>query len=115
MSGSSGAWKDSRTKIGSKANYPLAVLIRGYNFLSVPDALFWRYTAFVSRNVTIRISDDAAFRARRQAAEKNTSVSRLAGEMLAGWERCHKRNCGFSPQWAVGGSSANKFFLWDLW
>ncbi len=48
---------------------------------SVP-ALFSCYTAFVSRNVTIRISDDAALWARRQAAEKNTSVSRLVGEML---------------------------------
>jgi len=50
--------------------------------LYVPDALFSCYTAFVSRNVTIRISDDAALWARRQAAEKNTSVSRLVGEML---------------------------------
>ena len=82
MSGNSGAWKDSRTKIGSKANHPLAVFIRGYNSLSVPDALFSCYTAFVSRNVTIRISDEAALWARRQAAEKNTSVSRLVGEML---------------------------------
>jgi hypothetical protein len=36
----------------------------------------------VSRNVTIRISDEALLWARRQAAEKNTSVSRLVGEML---------------------------------
>jgi hypothetical protein len=36
----------------------------------------------VSRNVTIRISDDAILWARRQAAEENTSVSRLIGEML---------------------------------
>ena len=50
--------------------------------LFVPDALFSCYTAFVSRNVTIRISDEAALWARRQAAEKNTSVSRLVGEML---------------------------------
>ena len=32
--------------------------------------------------MTIRISDEAALWARRQAAEKNTSVSRLVGEML---------------------------------
>lgn len=36
----------------------------------------------MSRNVTIRISDEAILWARRQAAEKNTSVSRLVGEML---------------------------------
>ena len=34
------------------------------------------------RNVTIRISDEAALWARRKAAEENTSVSRLVGEML---------------------------------
>jgi hypothetical protein len=36
----------------------------------------------VSRNVTIRISDEAILWARHEAAEKNTSVSRLVGEML---------------------------------
>jgi len=36
----------------------------------------------VSKNVTIRISEEAALWARRQAAEANTSVSRLVGEML---------------------------------
>jgi len=36
----------------------------------------------VARNVTIRISDDAALWARRKAADENTSVSRLVGEML---------------------------------
>ncbi len=36
----------------------------------------------MSRNVTIKISDEAILWARRQAAEKNTSVSRLVGEML---------------------------------
>ena len=36
----------------------------------------------MSKNVTIRISDDAALWARRKAAEENTSVSRLIGEML---------------------------------
>ena len=40
------------------------------------------YTDFVPRNVTIRISDEAALWARRKAAEENTSVSRLVGEML---------------------------------
>lgn len=34
------------------------------------------------RNVTIKISDEAALWARRKAAEENTSVSRLVGEML---------------------------------
>lgn len=33
-------------------------------------------------NVTIKISEDAARWARRRAAEENTSVSRLVGEML---------------------------------
>ncbi|HKE28849.1 MAG TPA: hypothetical protein VKB88_41150 [Bryobacteraceae bacterium] len=45
-------------------------------------ALFSCYTGFVSKNVTIRISDEAALWARRQAADRNTSVSRLVGEML---------------------------------
>ena len=36
----------------------------------------------MSRNVTIRISDEAVLWARRQAAEKDTSLSRLVGEML---------------------------------
>ena len=45
-------------------------------------ALFSCYTNFVSRNLTIKISDEAILWARRQAAEKNTSVSRLVGEML---------------------------------
>jgi hypothetical protein len=45
-------------------------------------ALFSCYTKFVSKNVTIRISDEAARWARRKAGEENTSVSRLVGEML---------------------------------
>ena len=40
------------------------------------------YTNFVARNVTIRISDEVAHWARRQAAEQNSSLSRLVGEML---------------------------------
>ena len=36
----------------------------------------------MARNVTIRISDEAILWARRQAAEQNSSVSRLVGEML---------------------------------
>jgi hypothetical protein len=35
-----------------------------------------------TRNLTIRISDEAVLWARRKAAEENTSVSRLVGEML---------------------------------
>jgi len=35
-----------------------------------------------TRNVTIRISDEAVLWARRKAAEENTSVSRLVGDML---------------------------------
>ena len=34
------------------------------------------------KNVTIKISEEAALWARRKAAEENTSVSRLVGEML---------------------------------
>ena len=34
------------------------------------------------RNITIKISDEAALWARRKAAEENTSVSRLVSEML---------------------------------
>lgn len=40
------------------------------------------YTKIVQRNLTIKVSDEAILWARRQAAEKNTSVSRLVGEML---------------------------------
>jgi hypothetical protein len=48
----------------------------------VPAALFSCYTKIVQKNLTIKISDEAILWARRQAAEKNTSVSRLVGEML---------------------------------
>ncbi|MBI4873616.1 MAG: hypothetical protein HY822_03165 [Acidobacteria bacterium] len=34
------------------------------------------------RNITIKISDEAALWARRKAAEENSSVSRLVGQML---------------------------------
>jgi len=40
------------------------------------------YTEFVQRNVTIRVSEEALHWARRKAADENTSVSRLVGEML---------------------------------
>ena len=46
------------------------------------SALFSCYTESVAKNVTIRISDEAILWARRQAADGNTSVSRLVGEML---------------------------------
>ncbi len=36
----------------------------------------------MQKNITIRISAEAALWARRKAAEENTSVSRLVGEML---------------------------------
>lgn len=36
----------------------------------------------MAKNVTIRISDEAAHWARRKAADENTSVSRLVGDML---------------------------------
>ena len=36
----------------------------------------------MQKNVTIKISAEAALWARRKAAEENTSVSRLVGEML---------------------------------
>jgi hypothetical protein len=36
----------------------------------------------VQRNLTIKISEDALLWARRKAAEENTSVSRLVGEMI---------------------------------
>jgi hypothetical protein len=36
----------------------------------------------VARNVTIKISEEAILWARRKAAEQNTSLSRLVGEML---------------------------------
>ena len=34
------------------------------------------------KNITIKISEEAALWARRKAAEENTSVSRLVGDML---------------------------------
>ena len=45
-------------------------------------ALISCYTEPVARNITIKVSDEAARCARRKAAEENTSVSRLVGEML---------------------------------
>lgn len=45
-------------------------------------ALISCYTIIVGKNVTIKISEEAALWARRKAAEENTSVSRLVGEML---------------------------------
>ena len=36
----------------------------------------------MQKNITIRISVEAALWARRKAADENTSVSRLVGEML---------------------------------
>jgi hypothetical protein len=40
------------------------------------------YTDFVLRNMTITVPEEVARWARKQAAEKNTSVSRLVGRML---------------------------------
>jgi hypothetical protein len=40
------------------------------------------YTKFVLKNVTITVEEDALRWARKQAAEKNTSVSKLVGRML---------------------------------
>ena len=37
---------------------------------------------FVLRNLTITVSEEVALWARRKAAEKNTSISKLVGEML---------------------------------
>lgn len=34
------------------------------------------------RNITIKLSDETAFWARRKAADENTSVSRIVSEML---------------------------------
>jgi len=40
------------------------------------------YTDFVLKNMTITVTEEAARWARKQAAEKNTSVSKLVGRML---------------------------------
>ena len=40
------------------------------------------YTNFVLKNVTITVEEDALRWARKEAAEKNTSVSKLVGRML---------------------------------
>lgn len=40
------------------------------------------YTEIVSKRITITVSEGAARWARRKAAEENTSVSKLVGQML---------------------------------
>ena len=40
------------------------------------------YTKLVPKNITIKISEEGALWARRKAAEENTSVSRLVGQLL---------------------------------
>ena len=42
-----------------------------------------RYTDFVLKNMTITVEEEVARWARVKAAEKNTSVSKLVGQMLA--------------------------------
>jgi hypothetical protein len=53
---------------------------------SAPDSSFAArnqcYTETVQRNITIKISEEAALWARRKAAEENTSISRFVGEMI---------------------------------
>lgn len=44
--------------------------------------MFSCYSEFVLKNVTITLSPEAALWARKQAAEKNTSVSRFVGQMI---------------------------------
>ncbi len=41
-----------------------------------------RYTELVLKNITITVSEEAALWARKKAAESNTSVSKMVGEML---------------------------------
>ena len=41
-----------------------------------------RYTELVLKRITITVSEEAARWARREAAEENTSVSKLVGRML---------------------------------
>jgi hypothetical protein len=45
-------------------------------------ALFSCYTVLVSKNITVKLSDETALWARRKAAEEDTSVSRLLSNML---------------------------------
>jgi hypothetical protein len=47
------------------------------------------YTGFVLKNITITVSEEAALWARRRAADKNTSVSKLVGGMLEEQMRTH--------------------------
>ena len=44
--------------------------------------MFSCYTEVVLKNITITLSEEAAHWARKQAAEQNTSVSKLVGRML---------------------------------
>src|ERR1022692_1157401 len=73
--------------------YPRSsVLIRGLQSISMSRTLELPlrsritrsscYTKFVLKNVTITVEEDALRWARKQAAEKNTSVSKLVGRML---------------------------------
>jgi hypothetical protein len=43
----------------------------------------------VLKNITITVSEEAALWARRKAADRNTSVSKLVGEMLESEMRTH--------------------------
>jgi hypothetical protein len=43
----------------------------------------------VLKNITIALSEEAALWARRKAADRNTSVSKLVGEMLETEMRTH--------------------------
>ncbi len=47
------------------------------------------YTDSVLKNITITVSEEAARWARRKAADKNTSVSKLVGGMLEEQMRVH--------------------------
>jgi hypothetical protein len=69
-------------------------------------ALFSCYTGFVPRNVTIKISEEAALWARRKAAEENTSVSRLVGDMLELQMRLSDDYWKAFERWKAGGTLA---------
>lgn len=47
------------------------------------------YTGFVLKNITITVTEETARWARRQAAEENTSISKLVGRLLEEHRRQH--------------------------
>jgi hypothetical protein len=59
-------------------------------------------------NITIQISEEAARWARRKAAEDNTTISRMVGELL-------ERQMSLSDEYWRASSAGSRTVLWRLW